>query len=103
MATQHIVTLVDDTDGSDAAETVKFAYENTNYEIDLSTVNAASLREALAPFVAHARELSGKTSQVPRMRSGEPAKIRAWAEGNGIQVNKMGRIPRDIVAQYRAR
>ena len=37
------ITLVDDLDGSEGAETVSFGLDGTNYEIDLSEKNAAAL------------------------------------------------------------
>ena len=56
MAQQVSVTLVDDLDGSEAAETVSFGLDGRAYEIDLSVDNAARLRDAIAPFVAAAAQ-----------------------------------------------
>jgi hypothetical protein len=52
--------LVDDVDGGEAAETVKFALDGVQYEIDLSDGNAAELRSGLEPFVGAARRLGRK-------------------------------------------
>ncbi len=41
------VQLIDDIDGSQAAETVHFAVDGRMYEIDLSTEHAESLRRSL--------------------------------------------------------
>ena len=51
MAKQIIHKLVDDLDGGDADETVKFALDGIQYEIDLSKKNADKLRELIAPYV----------------------------------------------------
>ena len=51
MAKQIIHKLVDDLDGGDAEETVKFALDGIQYEIDLSESNAAKLRDIFAPYV----------------------------------------------------
>ena len=51
MAQQTIVTLVDDLDGSDADETVEFALDGREYEIDLTADHAKALRENLADYV----------------------------------------------------
>ena len=48
MATLTTVTVVDDLDGSEAAESVEFALDGVAYEIDLSEDNAEKLRDALA-------------------------------------------------------
>lgn len=102
MAKKTVVTLVDDLDGSDATETVSFAFDGATYEIDLSAENAAALRAALKPYVDVAR----RTSRAPARRStgtSTDAKvIRAWAEERGIAVPSRGRIPAEVQEQYRA-
>ena len=50
MAQRVQIILEDDYDGGTADETVSFALDGTEYEIDLSTQNAASLREAISPW-----------------------------------------------------
>jgi len=49
------VSLIDDFDGTEAAETVKFALDGKTYEIDLSKSNASELRRTLLPYVDRAR------------------------------------------------
>jgi hypothetical protein len=49
MAQKTVVTLYDDLDGStEHVETVSFALDGQTYDIDLSRVNAGTLREVLA-------------------------------------------------------
>lgn len=48
MAKRTITMLVDDLDGSKAAETVSFAVDGVSYEIDVSEENAAKLRDDFA-------------------------------------------------------
>jgi hypothetical protein len=62
MATRTITSLVDDTDGSEAQETVSFAVEGTTYEIDLSDTNAKRLRDALSPWASKARKAGRRRS-----------------------------------------
>ena len=66
MATKVTVALEDDLDGGPAVETVRFAFEGTDYEIDLNKKNAAAFRKKLAPFIEHAR----RAGQGPRRRGG---------------------------------
>ena len=68
MAKTVIVRLTDDIDGGDADETVYFSLDGTSYEIDLSTANAARLREAIRPFVEMGR-VSGATGRSRPTRS----------------------------------
>jgi hypothetical protein len=57
MAQRVTVALEDDLDGGAADETVRFGFDGTDYEIDLSGKHAGSLRKQLAPFIGHAREV----------------------------------------------
>jgi hypothetical protein len=65
--------LVDDFDGSPAAETVSFALDGTTYELDLSADNAAELRETLGEWIAGARRIrearSARGSRTGRTKS----------------------------------
>ena len=60
MAQRVQIILEDDYDGGSADETVSFALDGAEYEIDLSSKNATGLRDALAPWVAHARKIGGR-------------------------------------------
>ena len=59
MAQKVHITLEDDLDGGDAAETVAFGLDGRTYEIDLNAKNAKALRDALAKYVAAGRRASG--------------------------------------------
>jgi hypothetical protein len=48
MAKKTVVLLEDDIDGSEATETLSFALDGSEYEIDLNEGHAKELREALA-------------------------------------------------------
>jgi hypothetical protein len=106
MAQKVQVVLVDDIDGGSADETVSFALDGVAYEIDLTTANAARLREVLAPYVGHARKASrgsaGRRSARAGKSAGNSSEIRAWAKAQGLQINERGRIPAGIVAMYDA-
>ncbi|THA41798.1 Lsr2 family protein [Streptomyces sp. A1547] len=104
MAQKVEVTLIDDLDGSEAAQTVVFALDGKTYEIDLSDGNAEKLRGGLAPFLGAARKTSGGRTAARRMGSAKPADdtaaIRAWAKAQGLEVNDRGRVPADIKQAY---
>ena len=57
MAQKVQVILVDDIDGGPAEETLSFSLDGVSYEIDLSSANAARLRENFAPYVGTARRV----------------------------------------------
>ena len=62
MAKQVQTRLVDDLDGSEAAETVLLGLDGKAFELDLSEKNAKKLRKALEPFLVAARRSGGGTS-----------------------------------------
>ena len=104
MAQKVQVVLIDDINGGDADETVRFSLDGTHYEIDLSASNAARLRNALSEFVGHARKASpGRSGRRSRSASaGKSAEIRAWARERGLAVNERGRVPADLAAKFEA-
>jgi uncharacterized membrane protein YgcG len=120
MAQRVNVVLVDDIDGTDASETVSFAIDGVDYEIDLSEGHAADLREAVSLYVGHARRIGGRRKGARRSSSGSggtggaggsggsggsgasAADIRAWARENGWDVPERGRVSAEVREAYSA-
>ena len=102
MATKVLTTLQDDIDGSDATETVRFALDGVEWEIDLSERNANRLRNSLSDFIAHGRKVGGKRRKPTSSSQTDTKAIRKWAEATGIEVSARGRIPTEVVERYRA-
>jgi hypothetical protein len=99
------VVVQDDIDGGEPAQTVYFALDGTAYEIDLTEQNAAALRNALAPWIAAARQASTEQIPEPRSKAGssfEAVDIRRWAKENDIPVSDRGRISVDLRTRYSA-
>lgn len=103
MAKRTVVLLEDDIDGSEASETVTFALDGNDYEIDLNVPHANELREALKRYVSVARKPGGRGRAARRSAADPDTKtIREWAKQNGIEVNSRGRIHGDVVEKYKA-
>ncbi|WP_282783233.1 MULTISPECIES: Lsr2 family protein [unclassified Nocardia] len=113
MAKKVTVSLIDDVDGESIAdETIEFAIDGVSYEIDLSSDNAAKLRDGLETWVAAARKVSGRrrtkaaagATAGPKSRVSpdreQSAAIREWARRNGHKVSARGRISADITEAY---
>jgi len=111
MAKTTIVQVSDDLDGSANASEVRFAFEGTEYAIDLSSKNRKALEKALRPYVEAATKVSGRrsaaTSSARAKRSGNSrnsavdlAAARAWAKENGHQVSDRGRLPKVVLDAY---
>lgn len=120
MTTKTIVELVDDLDGSHAAETVQFSLDGVIYEIDLSKPNAKLMRSTLAEFVEKARRVDDRkiTTRTTtgrgtdRNSKGRPQgrltpelaqQIRKWAATQGIPVKPLGRLADDVIHAYYSR
>ena len=108
MTTKYVTLLEDDTDGSQASETVNFGLDGAVYEIDLSDTNASALRETFTGWISHARRIGGRGKPTGGVGTKAPFNevdnkaVRAWAEANHVKINARGRIPADIIAQYRS-
>lgn len=114
MAQRVNVVLVDDIDGTDAVETVSFAIDGVDYEIDLSETHAADLRDAVSLYIGHARRTGGRRKGRGRSSSGaggsagsggsgaSAADIRAWARENGWEVPERGRVSAEVREAYAA-
>ena len=103
---QKIQTLfIDDLDGCEAAGTVRFGLDGTEYEIDLSTAHSDALRKALEQYIRHGRRTGGTARRTSRSRRGsdgvDTAKVREWAKGQGIEIKERGRVPADVVEKYK--
>jgi hypothetical protein len=105
VAKKTIVQLIDDIDGSKADTTVRFAWQGTSYEIDLSNKNARAFESAIQPYLAQAtRGAAGRGPRRGSARKSKPelSEIRAWAAKNGHSLATRGRIPSAIIDAYRA-
>jgi hypothetical protein len=107
------VSLIDDFDGSEASETVKFALDGKTYEIDLSKTNANELRRTLRPYIDRSRTArrapasrragkGGSARGTTRRSEGyDRTEVRAWAKANRVKVAPRGRISNDVVEKWR--
>ncbi|MGW4829510.1 histone-like nucleoid-structuring protein Lsr2 [Amycolatopsis japonica] len=113
MAQRVNVELVCDIDDTAGASEVAFGLDGVDYTIDLSDVRAEDLRDTLRPFIEGGRRVGGRkirsdarpvaasTAKAPYVRNTEEnAKIRAWAEANGITVGTKGRIAETVKEKY---
>ncbi|WP_259678139.1 Lsr2 family protein [Arthrobacter oryzae] len=104
LARKVYVQLIDDLTGADAEETVRFSVDGVDYEIDLAAENAAGLRAALAPFIAHSRRVrsapGNRSARTAPSGRDQTQKIREWAKANGYSPSSRGRISEDIKKAY---
>jgi hypothetical protein len=110
MARQVITTLVDDLDGSEAEETVRFALDGVSYEIDLNGKNGLKFRQALEPYIVAGTKVgrggvvrTGGPTRSSAANREENTAIRVWAGEHGFEVSERGRIPGAVVEAYRQR
>jgi hypothetical protein len=116
VASRSVTVLTDDLDGTELkdgqGQTVTFSVGSTQYEIDLSDQNLERFYDALKPYTDVARKVgrrSGSRAAPAKSAAGrtfvadvDPKAVRAWADGAGVEVSSRGRIPAEVVEQYRA-
>ncbi len=104
MAQRVQVLLVDDLDGTEAVETVNFGLDGVSYEIDLSSENATTLRDALAAYVGSGRRIGGRRKGRGNASGAgaSPAEVREWAREHGWELSDRGRVPADVRDAYDA-
>lgn len=101
MARHNIVQYSDDFDGTplneDEVRVIRFSVDGTDYLLDVSESNAGRFYEAIAPFIAKAH-----TQPVDVMASISASEIRLWAKEQGYEVASRGKIPAELIEDYRA-
>jgi len=107
MAQQIQTLFIDDIDGGEAAGTVRFALDGSDFEIDLSSTHNDELRKTLEKYIANARKVGGTARRTPRGRRNggdtiNTAKVREWAKAEGYDIKDRGRVPADLVVKYQA-
>jgi len=114
MAQKTQVIMTDDLDGSEATQTVTFAFQGTSYEIDLNDEHASSIEESFAEWISNARKTAGgrstssSSSRTGGGRASSTAKrgdldaVRAWARENGHTVSDRGRVSNKVLEAYDA-
>lgn len=109
MAQRTQVVLVDDLDGTEIADgeaqSIAFTWSGVDYSIDLSQANADKFAKALGPYLEKAQRVGGRNGRPSSVASADPVDtraVRAWASSNGIQLSSRGRVPADVVEQFRA-
>lgn len=111
---ETVTVMTDDLDKTTRTnvETVRFALDGTDYEMELGAVNRRKLDAIFRQYIPHARRASARTHATGTRRGNRtPARkpaaytnteVRDWAKARGIPVKDRGRIPADLVDQYHA-
>jgi hypothetical protein len=113
MAQRTVIRVVDDLDDTEivdgAGETVHFALDGRQYEIDLTNDHADEMRAALDRYIRVARKVGGRqvrardTDAKPSASLDySPQAVRAWAKAKKVKVSPRGRIPQSVLDQFRA-
>lgn len=110
MATKTQITLIDDTDGTPADETIQFSLDGVTYEIDLTQAHAEALRESFGRFLDAARRTGGRSTRTASTRpAAKPDEVtredrenmREWARRNGWpSLGSRGRVPDEVVQRW---
>ena len=100
--------FTDDLGGSSTnVETVRFGFDRTDLEIDLSRKNRQALASVLKPYLEPARKAANRSARGPGRRRRVTAKkdlaaIRTSAVEQGMTVSNRGRILGSVTSAYEA-
>ena len=95
-----------DLSGEPDAVTVAFGFDGTAYTIDLTESEKEEFAKLLSPYLDVAEEASSGQASIPAQATGpDPAKVRAWAIANSIEVDgkpisEKGRVAKPFVELY---
>jgi hypothetical protein len=111
MAQEVKVLLICDFAGDkhEATETVRFQSPDHNpVEADVCDKHKAEMVKAFAKFADIGRNVHNAAGTQTRKRPSRPssgishAQVRAWAAGQGIEVNPRGNLPKDVIEKWEA-
>jgi len=109
MAQKTQVVLTDDIDGSEATQTLTFAFQGVSYEIDVNDDHASALEESFHDWINSARKVTGSRGTKPRRTGGSAGvsgggrdlnEVRAWLRSNGHEVADRGRVSQTLLEEY---
>jgi len=103
VASRVITLITDDLDGTEAQETVTFALDGTEFEIDLSDAHANELRVALEPYMNAGRKTGSKKGRRRSSASADGDQIKAmrsWAKAHNLKVSDRGRVSAEVREAY---
>jgi hypothetical protein len=108
MAKKVDAYLVDDLDGSRPAETVIFAINGDQYEIDLAEHNAREFFGRLDCYIKAGRRVGrprgrgGRSGRRSQQRHQKLQAARVWLRERGHEISDRGRIPRRLLDEFEA-
>jgi hypothetical protein len=115
MAQRTVIRFIDDLDDTEivdgVGETITFALDGRQYEIDLTNDHADEMRAVLDRYVRAARKVGGRqgrarakatATKAAAVVDNSPQAVRAWAKAKKIDVSPRGRIPQSVVERFRA-
>jgi hypothetical protein len=100
MAQRERVELISDLDGGRADETVRFALDGTEYEIDLSGEQAERMRGELSAYTKAASRRRKVPAQRKRRRGAEPPGLREYAASRGSEVRDGQPVPGRVREEF---
>lgn len=119
MSIKTLQVITDDYDGTELkpgqGQTVAFAFEGHQYEIDLSDKNYKKFYGEMQSWISNARRPGGSAPRTRGRSRTAPAKsatagaaksdnkaIRDWARENNLAVSERGRISAEVQGAYAA-
>ena len=110
MAQRVRTILISDLSGDEVeagGESIAFSYRGADYTIDLTKKEAAGFDKAVAMYVEHARKAgrggrSARPAGAGHSNADRIGNMKRWADEQGLDYPKRGRLPKSLVEKYDA-
>lgn len=108
---QRIQTIMtSDLSGVDIPEgdgtTIRFSAHGVDYEMDVTSQEAQQFDADLQLYIGGARKVGGRRTSTAPTTSGRDKEqtkaIKLWADQEGLDYPKRGRLPQSLLEQYEA-
>ena len=92
---------MDEIDGSQADETVRFGLDGEAFELNLSKAHAEELRRSLEPYVKTARKTGSKRNGRAATNKDQAEPVLDGAKQHSMKVSDSGQLQRQIIGLNR--
>ena len=82
------ISVFDDLDGSEGAESVRFGLDGENFEIDLSEANHARLKQVVSLYIEHGRKVTPAVRRTRHRSVYAHFGSRSWSGAPRISANR---------------
>jgi Lsr2 len=96
-----VLSMIDETDGSEADETIHFGLDGAEFELNLSKAHAEELRRVLEPYINAGRKTGGMRNERAPTNKDEAEPVLNGTKQHSMKVSDSGIVQRQIIGLNR--